>query len=293
MTQPPSPLHPEQQRQLVAQIGQAVAAAVPVGWRELRVEYRAVGRHVEADVAVVGPDGSVRPVAVPSGAVELLGRLRAGMYHPGRGTWLAATFVFDPTAAPHADYVADQEPSWRRTPPPRGFQDELRFFPRADRFIPMWFRARAGMPPVPQAQAEHPTPVPATSLPDEAGHDLRMPRVYDGLDESGRPVVDRPALAPGERERVLDYLTTAPVVLAARSHGTDAFDPGRPPSVPLTFRTDGAWVWPGAVAYYLREHDVPPDPDLVSHLRARNFVVPDLPESALDRAVATITGSPS
>ena len=44
---------------------------------------------------------------------------------------------------------------------------------------------------------------------------------------------------------------TAPVVLAARSNGDDAFAPGRTDVVPLNFRTDGSWVWPGAVAYYL------------------------------------------
>lgn len=51
-----------------------------------------------------------------------------------------------------------------------------------------------------------------------------------------------------------------------------------------------AWVWPGAVAHYLREHDVPPDPDFVPHIRARGFAVPDVTESAKDRAIATVTG---
>ena len=62
-------------------------------------------------------------------------------------------------------------------------------------------------------------------------------------------------------------------------------------AVPMNFRTDGAWAWPGAVAYYLREHGVPPDPDLVAHIRARRFTAPsEVPEPAKDLALAAITG---
>ncbi len=83
------------------------------------------------------------------------------------------------------------------------------------------------------------------------------------------------------------------MVLAARSYDTDAFDPGRAPSVPLTFRTDGSWVWPGAVAYYLREHDIAPDPELLAHIRRREYAVPEVGEDARQRAVNLITGQQS
>ncbi|WP_199433274.1 ferredoxin [Qaidamihabitans albus] len=275
MSRPPVPLTAEQQQQLVQQIGYAFATAAPRGWRQLRAEYRAVGRHIEVDAVITGPDGVPRPARPPEPAVRLLGTLRSGMYRPGRGTWLGAVLVFDPAEGPRAEFGIDAEPRWRRVPPPVGFQDELRFFPRADEYIPDWFRLRAGLP------AAGPEP------------GLRTPRVYDGLDEAGRPVVERPPLAPAERDRVLGYLEAAPVVLAARSYDDDVFDPGRPPSVPLNFRTDGTWVWPGAVAYYLREHEVAPDPDLLTHIRARNFTVPEVGEPARELAVAAVTGQPS
>ncbi|MFD0540822.1 hypothetical protein ACFQY7_50440 [Actinomadura luteofluorescens] len=44
--------------------------------------------------------------------------------------------------------------------------------------------------------------------------------------------------------------------------------------MPLTFHTDGTWVWSGAVAYYLTEHGVPPEPDLVAHIRAAGSASP-------------------
>ncbi|MFC4003897.1 ferredoxin [Prauserella oleivorans] len=275
MSRPPVPLDAAQRQQLIGQIGRALATAVPPGWRRMRVEYRAAGRHVEADLAVTGPDGVAVPARPPAEAVQLLGRLRTGMYEPGRGTWLTAVLEFSPEVPPQPTFVLDDEPRWRRVPPPIGFQDELRFFPRAEQHIPGWWRQRAGLPPAPGAG------------------ELRTPRVYDGLDAAGRPVVNRPALPPEERERVLGYLEQAPVVLAARSYDADVFDPDRAPEVPLTFRTDGTWVWPGAVAYYLREHGVAPDPELAAHIRARGFVVPDVGEPERERAIVTITSRQS
>ncbi|WP_434533272.1 hypothetical protein [Amycolatopsis carbonis] len=486
MSQPPVPLSPAQQQDLVQRIGQACASAVPPGWRQLRVEYRAVGRHVEADVVTTAPDGRDYPARPHPEAVRLLAVLRGGMYRRGRGTWLSATLLFTPQHPPRLDFRPDVEPVWRRPPPQLGFQDELRFFPRSEAFIPPWLRTRAGLPPLPAPwtpeapppppaaptppagapaaphpdaatappadqrtaaaqkdtaaqQGGAPTPVvpashtdapaaprqgaataadesaapaspqentgtalastpaaqqqgmtgeaatappegaaapepdggatPATqqrgtpvdaaaarsegaaalapdggaaptaqqhgapaslsaaeeaasvppadtalptperaAAPEEAagpaapaGHgvadppattaaEMRTPRVYDGLDEAGRPVVEREALPEAERERVLAYLESAPAVLASRSFDVDAFEPGRADVVPLTFRTDGSWVWPGAVAYYLREHAVAPDPELLSHIRGQRFEVPDVGEPAWQLALAAVTG---
>ena len=53
----------------------------------------------------------------------------------------------------------------------------------------------------------------------------------------------------------------------------------------------GGGAWPGAVAYYLREHEVPPDPDLVAHIRARRFTPPsEVSAEATVLALAAITG---
>ncbi|WP_116202154.1 hypothetical protein [Amycolatopsis circi] len=537
MTPPPVPLTAAQQQELVQQIGQVAAAALPAGWQQLQVVCRAAGRHVEVDVAVLAPDNRTYPVQPHPELPRLFGVLRTGMYQPGRGTWLSATLVFSPQRPPSADYHPDVEPRWRQMPPPIGFQDELRFFPREDRFVPPWLRQRAGAvppppgvvpgqpvpppvpgsnpavpPPVPGAGqvppplpgAENPAPPPsagpatppplpspgqvppplpdaenppplaepatppplpsaeepadaravpelpvdepstppplsppeqptdsaqalpvlpvdepntppplpetgqptdpaqappelpvdepntppplpgtgqpidaaqappelpvdepntppplpdaeqavppalqeAAATPASAGDEaqsepsevaaaeiaaetseaaetipaeeqsaapepetvvseqesatgaspageLRTPRVYDGLDETGHPVVEREALSPEESERVLAYLDNAPVILASRSNDTDAFDPSRTDAVPLNFRTDGSWVWPGAVAYYLREHGVSPDPEFVEHIRAAGYTVPEVDEATRDRMLAAMTSPPA
>ncbi|WP_410660877.1 ferredoxin [Amycolatopsis sp. lyj-112] len=287
MTQPPVPLNQQQQQQLVWQIGHALATPLPPGWQQMRVEYRAAGRHVEVDLLVTGQDGLPRPAQPSPEAVQLLGNLRAGMYRPGGGTWLNAILVFGSATVLSTDFLTDVEPPWRQAPPPIGFQDELRFFPRAEQNIPPWLRQRAGLESAPVAEPLVATP------PADAPEGLRSPRVYDGVDESGRPVVNREALSPAERDRVLEYLDAAPVVLASRTYDADAFAPSREPLVPLNFRTDGRWYWPGAVAYYLREHDVAPDPDLLTHIRALRFTLPEVGEPERELAVAAITDQQS
>lgn len=122
--------------------------------------------------------------------------------------------------------------------------------------------------------------------------ELRQARVFDGAGGDGGSAVSRPAVAPEETERLLAYLEQAPIVLAARGYEGDAVDPSRGATVPMTFHTDGEWIWPGAVAYYLRTHGIPPEPDLVAHIRGRGFALPDVDEHTRDVAVSVLTGAP-
>jgi len=274
----PVPLRSEQQRQLVSKIGKAVTGSVSSRSLQVQVHYRAAGRHVEVDLVVLGPDGVPRPERPNDEAVHLLGQLRSGMYQSERGTWLAAQLTFRPDGPPTVRFVIDEEPRWRRVPPPVGFRDELAMFPRAEQFLPAWLRERVG------ADA---APAPAQARP------IRTPRIHDGFNRDGHPVVRRLPVPAEERDRVLAYLDDAPVVIAGRGLAEDAFAPDRPAAVPMGFHTDGMWVWPGAVAYYLREHAVSPDPDLVEHIRSREFTLPEVDEPARRAAVAAVTTEPA
>ena len=124
-----------------------------------------------------------------------------------------------------------------------------------------------------------------------AGRGLRMARPFDATASDGTPVVQRPPVPDAERDAVVRYLRQAPVVLAARSLDTDLMDPRRPSSVPMTYHTDGTWIWPGAVGYYLGTHGLPPEPDLVAHIRAAGFRLPEVGEDAREEAVNVITSS--
>jgi len=153
VTEPQPVMAQVEQDQLTRQVGRALLTVAGADWQQIRAEYRSAGRHIEVDVLVKGPDGVERPARPPQEVVDGLGRLRQGMYRPGRGTWLSALYVLDPPSAFSAEFEPDVEPRWRRVPPPIGFADELRFFPREDEHIPEWLRQRAGLPPL-QAPAQ-------------------------------------------------------------------------------------------------------------------------------------------
>lgn len=144
----PDPLDPDQQQEIVQQIATALTSHLPPGWQQLRAEYRAAGRHVEAELLVTEPTEESRRLRPDPEAVRLFGVLRSGMYQPGLGTWLSATLVIEPGQAPNAEFVPpDREPRFRQPPLPIAFQNELRFFPRADEHVPAWLREKAALEP--------------------------------------------------------------------------------------------------------------------------------------------------
>ncbi|MFC5184026.1 hypothetical protein [Actinomadura harenae] len=98
----------------------------------------------------------------------------------------------------------------------------------------------------------------------------------------------RPPLPPADRDAVLAYLEQAPVAFPAGAPAPDFEDAARPAVVPSGYRTDGTWVWPEALAYYLRVHAVSPDPDLVAHIRANAGRVPEVSPESVTSALRTL-----
>lgn len=101
-------------------------------------------------------------------------------------------------------------------------------------------------------------------------------------------VAMRPALSPEEREKVLHYLQDAPVVYDRGDLLQDDHDPDRPARIPATYHTDGAWVWLGGVPFCLEVHGIPPEPDLLDHIRRHDFRFPALDAVDIARAERTL-----
>lgn len=91
-----------------------------------------------------------------------------------------------------------------------------------------------------------------------------------------------------ERELVLEYLDGGASLLITSTLIEDAVDPGLGEVVPTGFRTDGRWVWNDAVAYYLREHRLEPDPYLLAEIRDNDYTVPEVDIVGLHRALAVL-----
>ncbi|WFE27094.1 hypothetical protein O7623_28230 [Solwaraspora sp. WMMD791] len=116
----------------------------------------------------------------------------------------------------------------------------------------------------------------ATLLWAASAADPELVPVFDGVDDAGRPIFadDRPSLDAAERESVAGYLYGADAVLLTTATMADVVDPELGEVVPLTYRTDGRFVWPDASAYYAQRHGIAPYPPLLAAIRAADYRPP-------------------
>ncbi|SFQ23776.1 Protein of unknown function [Amycolatopsis arida] len=268
-------LNATEQDTLVKQIGLALLRAAPRDWRRVVAEYRAVGRYHELTGEVTTQDGSVHEWVATHDIATLFGRLRAGMYREGRGTWFNARYQLDHPSSYNLEYDRE-EPNWDLVPPPQAYADELRMFPRSEENVPEWLMRRmSGLGP------------------ERPGPRFRIARIFDGVGPGGRPLINRPDLDVDEQDRLLEYLDNAPVVVPGRGYDVDRLATTPEATVPVAFHSDGNWIWPAAVNYYLREYGVSPEPDLVQHIQAAGHTVPEVPEPLRQAAAAHISrGAP-
>ena len=68
----------------------------------------------------------------------------------------------------------------------------------------------------------------------------------------------------------------------------DVIAPGRRKSVPLSYRTDGSFIWSEAVAYYVQQHGLAPHPMLLAAIRRAEYRPPRPNYVALSRARAIV-----
>ncbi|WP_131736227.1 ferredoxin [Actinomadura roseirufa] len=263
------PLDPAEQNHLLDGITLLLTHTLPAGWEQATVQYAGLGSRTETRLQYkhLAQQFPTR-IEPPAELEELFTALRSGMYSPGTGTWFTAVFTLDFPFTYNITYERQAEPDLSAPPPASVYEKELEAFPRDPEHTPSWLSEAAA----------------------QGGERIRNAKLFDSLTPEGTPVVDRAPVPAEQREALLTYLEKCPIVLAAHSYQEDMIDPSLTPRVPLTFHTDGVWVWPGASAYYLRVHDVAPDPELVEHIRAVDFLVPQPGRDELNEALEVITG---
>lgn len=130
-----------------------------------------------------------------------------------------------------------------------------------------------------------------TDDPSAAPQPLRRAKVFDGREPDGSPLVWRQGLiSVDEIMRIVGYLKGAPTILFGRGLDKDAWSPEDPPDVPRSFSTDGTWIWSGAVTYYLQKYGMPPEPDLLDHIRAQNYTPPQVGAQVRQAASRQVLG---
>ncbi|MDH6108927.1 hypothetical protein P3T36_006280 [Kitasatospora sp. MAP12-15] len=133
----------------------------------------------------------------------------------------------------------------------------------------------------------------------QAEHGFELAAVFDTVDPVTGPgfAADHPRITdPAERTALLDYLRAGPAVLMTPMLMDDVLEPSRLGRVPMSYRTDGVWIWTDTITYYLEEYGLAPEPGLLAHLRqrVRAGVGPsaDADADVLERAVAFILTPP-
>ncbi len=122
---------------------------------------------------------------------------------------------------------------------------------------------------------------------------LSLARVFDGVDEAGEPVFEEDHLRlldAVERDRVLDYLRAGTVILDTDSTMDDVVDRSRGSVVPVSFRSDGVWIWPDIVCYYLEQHGLAPDEQLLAHIRTADRLPAPLDAVTVHRVLEYLSG---
>jgi hypothetical protein len=126
---------------------------------------------------------------------------------------------------------------------------------------------------------------------------FQLAAVFDKVDPVTGPAFDEdhPRLADGpDRAAVADYLRSGPHVLMTPMLMDDVLDPERRGVVPMSFRTDGEWIWTDTIAYYLDEYGLAPESGLLAHIRAQADVQRAEPApEVLEQAVAFILTPPA
>lgn len=122
---------------------------------------------------------------------------------------------------------------------------------------------------------------------------MHIAKIFDTHDETGRAVFgpDRERLDDeNERENLVRYLRSGRMVLSTTGRDRDRMVPERGQVVPMSFRTDGEWVWSEALAYYVSEHNIAPEQELRDHVNARGYAVGEVSDDAVREATRLVLG---
>jgi hypothetical protein len=116
-----------------------------------------------------------------------------------------------------------------------------------------------------------------------------MPLRYAGFfRELRHGRVDGPSLAESrqssadpDEQRILGYLADGTTLAATGKAVDDVLDDGKKAVATLKIVTDGAWLWPGDLPYYIAQYHVSLPPDFTDQMRANSWKPPKLDRPAL------------
>jgi hypothetical protein len=116
--------------------------AVPPWWRGLMIDYGIIGRHIDLAVGVLDAQGQYQVWDPPVEPMRMFQKLHGGMYRENEGSWWSARLRVEPPGRFSIQYNRDVQPRFAATVSRDDFALEQERFPRAEAYMPDWYRAR-------------------------------------------------------------------------------------------------------------------------------------------------------
>ena len=101
--------------------------------------------------------------------------------------------------------------------------------------------------------------------------DPSLPSIHDAVRSTPHP----------EAERIIDYLINGvrDEVLFCGCHVPDILAPDDSFCVVPGLVTDGVWLWPAGLAYYVRKYHVALPDEFIAHMKTNGWILPALSEA--------------
>jgi hypothetical protein len=84
-----------------------------------------------------------------------------------------------------------------------------------------------------------------------------------------------------DEPKTVEYLKSGAVIATTGRRVGDVLDPEHTDVADLAVLTDGEWVWPADLAYYVDRYGVALPAEFVSHMRALDWRPPELTDDEL------------
>ena len=104
-------------------------------------------------------------------------------------------------------------------------------------------------------------------------------RYGDAADKPIASCID--ATLPDQRLREISYLRSGHTLIASPGFSRDILSPERIIG-PLAMLTDGEYVWPSDLAYYLEQYHVHLPDHFLAHIIAHNWSIPEVDLTTLE-----------
>ena len=270
----------ESRRVGLGRIADVLALVLPADWSAVMVRCSALGDRLEGIARVVSLDGVMRPWTLTDDVLRLFRELRALGDVPPLTSWFSVDYRLWAGGRFEATFGHD-EPVFPELSTVEDYQREVEMFDESGGRVPAWLLAGSGW-----ADGDGGDDVSDVGVgvgadtSASADPSIRMARVFDGADATGTGFFDagHPTVEAHTRELLLRYLDGGAALLVTTERHADVRDPSQADVVPISFRTDGTWIWNDALTFYVRTYGLAPEPEFVARMAGLGFVCPGVPD---------------